>query len=117
LQPPDISSDESVYAEFVKYYSLTTDERLLLMLALIPHLQPQLLDVFFSTNKKNGRGYTEFGGIKGSRHGGFIPTIETALFILAGNDLAQRFRLHKLFEPDHILLRMVLWFWIRACSQ
>lgn len=104
LQPPDISSDESVYAEFVKYYSLTTDERLLLMLALIPHLQPQLLDVFFSTNKKNGRGYTEFGGIKGSRHGGFIPTIETALFILAGNDLAQRFRLHKLFEPDHIFI-------------
>jgi len=104
LEPPDVSADRSVYAEFVKYYQLNTDERILLMLALMPHLQPHLLDVFFSANKKLGRGHTEFGGIKGSRHGGFIPTIETALFILSANDLSRRFRLHKLFEPDHVFL-------------
>ena len=102
LIAPDLSNDQSVYAGFVKYYTLSNAERLLLMLALMPHLQPHLLDVFFSANKKLGRGYTEFGGVKGSRHGGFIPTIETALFILAGNDLASRFQLYKLFEPDHI---------------
>jgi AAA+ superfamily predicted ATPase len=71
------------------------------MLVIIPHLQPHLLDVFFSTNKAFGRGYTEFGGVKGTRHSGFIPTIETALFLLAGNDLVHRFRLYKLFETDH----------------
>ncbi len=99
--PPSLETDTSVYAEFVKYYRLTTAERLLLMLALVPHLQPHLLDVFFSINKNTGRGYTEFGGVKGTRHGGFIPTIETALFLLAGSDLVQRFRLYSLFEPDH----------------
>jgi ATPase family associated with various cellular activities (AAA) len=99
---PDLTNDHSVYAEFVNYYKLSRDERLLLMLAIIPHIQPHLLDVFFSANKTLGRGYTEFGGIKGSRHSGFIPTIETALFLLAGNDLAYRFRLYKLFDPDHI---------------
>jgi AAA+ superfamily predicted ATPase len=104
LQSPDITGDNSVYADFVKYYGLNASERLLLILALIPYLQPQLLDVFFSSNKKTGRGYTEFGGIKGSRHGGFIPTVETALFILATNDLALRFRMYKLFEPDHVFL-------------
>jgi AAA+ superfamily predicted ATPase len=103
-QPPGLSDDLSVYAGFVKYYKLNTSERLLLMLALVPYLQPHLLDVFFSPNKKSGRGFTEFGGIKGSRHGGFIPTIETALFILAANDLAQRFRLYRLFEPDHVFI-------------
>ncbi|MCW3090727.1 MAG: ATPase family associated with various cellular [Ferruginibacter sp.] len=102
MNPPVLGNDQSVYAGFVKYYELKANERLLLMLALMPYLQPHLLDVFFSANKKLGRGYTEFGGIKGSRHGGFIPTIETALFILAGNDLGQRFRLYKLFEPDHV---------------
>ncbi|MEP7377633.1 MAG: ATP-binding protein [Chitinophagaceae bacterium] len=102
LIAPDLSADDSVYAQFVRYYQLTSNERLLLMLALIPHIQPNLLDVFFSVNKLVGRGYTEFGGIKANRHSGFIPTIETALFILAGNDLSKRFRLHKLFEPDHI---------------
>lgn len=102
LAAPDLAADDSVYAQFVRYYQLTNNERLLLMLALIPHIQPNLLDVFFSVNKLTGRGYTEFGGIKANRHSGFIPTIETALFILAGNDLSKRFRLYKLFEPDHI---------------
>jgi AAA+ superfamily predicted ATPase len=101
---PSLDGDHSVYADFVRYYQLTEAERLALMLALIPHIQPHMLDVFFASNKQSGRGYTEFGGVKGTRHGGFIPTIETAFFILAGNDLAKRFRLHKLFEPDHIFL-------------
>lgn len=100
--PPNLKSDVSVYADFVNYYGLTPDERMLLMLAIIPHIQPHLLDVFFTSNKNNGRGYTEFGGIKANRHSGFIPTIETAMFILAGNDLSKRFSLHSLFEPDHI---------------
>jgi hypothetical protein len=101
--PPGLQEDISVYAEFVKYYHLSADERLLLMLALTPHIQPHLLDVFFSLNKATGRGYTEFGGIKGNHHGGFLPTFETALFLIAGNNLEKRFRTVKLFEPDHFL--------------
>jgi hypothetical protein len=101
---PDLANDHSVYAEFVNYYKLNVDERLLLILTIIPHVQPHLLDVFFSMNKALGRGYTEFGGIKGNRHSGFIPTIETVLFLLAGNDLSYRFRVYRLFEPDHIFL-------------
>lgn len=99
---PDLSNDHSVYSDFVSYYKLNQDERLILILALIPYVQPHLLDAFFSVNKALGRGYTEFGGIKGSRHSGFIPTIETALFLLAGNDLSYRFKLYRLFEPDHV---------------
>ena len=104
LLPPDLKDDHSVYADFVRYYGLDPDERFLLVLALIPYVQPHLLDVFFSVNKSLGRGYTEFGGVKGVKHGGFLPTIETALFLLAKNDLHRRFRLYRLFEPDHILL-------------
>lgn len=102
--PPDMEGNDSVYAEFVKYYKLSANERLLLMLALAPHIQPQLLDVFFSLNKHTGRGYTEFGGIKGDRHGGFLPTMETALFLIAGNNLEKRFYAGRLFEPDHIFI-------------
>jgi AAA+ superfamily predicted ATPase len=103
-QPPDLTGDPSVYAEFVRYYHLTTDERLLLILALMPYVQPHLLDIFFTVNKNLNRGFTEFGGVKGVRHGGFIPTIETALFLLSKNSLHDRFRLYSLFEPDHIFL-------------
>lgn len=102
--PPDLTNDQSVYAEFVKYYKLTTNERMVLMLALVPQVQPHLLDVFFTQNKYTGRGYTEFGGLRGNRHSGFIPTVETALFLLANDDLGRRFQLYALFEPDHIFL-------------
>lgn len=102
--PPDISGDCSDYAAFVNEHSLSTDERLLLILLLIPHIKPQLLDFFFTSNTIFSRGYTEFGGIKGNHHSGFIPTIETVLFLLAGNDLEHRLSLHTLFEPDHLFL-------------
>ena len=99
---PDLSNNTSVYGEFVKYYQLSTEERFLLILAITPQIQPHLLDVFFSVNKVTGKPFTEFGGVRGKRHPGFIPTIETFLFLLAGNDLDARFRLYSLFEPDHI---------------
>jgi ATPase family associated with various cellular activities (AAA) len=102
--PPDLATGKSVYADFVNYYRLSPEERMLLMLVLIPHVQPHLLDVFFTVNKTSARGYTEFGGIKANRHSGFLPTVETALFVLAGNNLAKRFSLYRLFEADHIFL-------------
>ncbi|SKB72235.1 ATP-binding protein [Dyadobacter psychrophilus] len=99
--PPDLTQSVATYAELVRHYSMSTEERLVLMLALIPHIQPQLLDIFFAPNKINNRGFSEFGGIKGQQFGGFLPTIETALYIAAGNDLERRFRLAHIFEPDH----------------
>jgi hypothetical protein len=81
-----------------------------LVLALIPHVQPQILDIFFAKNSHFDRGYTEFGGIKGNYFGGFIPTGETAMFMLAANDLYQRQQFMRLFEEDHIFAREhILW--------
>ena len=40
----------------------TFDEWMVLMLALMPHLSPQVLDIFFVHNKNFDRPYTEFGG-------------------------------------------------------
>lgn len=105
LTPPVLATDHSVYAEFVLFYHLSASERIVLMLALIPHIQPHLLDVFLTTNKALGRGYSEFGGVKGTKHGGFLPTLETALFLLAGNDLGKRFASYQLFESSHVLLQ------------
>lgn len=94
-------SDTSIYADFVRHYQLTEAERLVLMLVLIPHIQPNLLDVFFANNKASGKGFSEFGGLKGTRHGGFLPTVETAMFMLSGNDLLRRFQFQSIFEPEH----------------
>lgn len=91
----------SMYAGFLKHYNPSFEERILLMLALVPHIRPQMLDAFFVKNGNVDRGFTEFGGVKGQAHGGFLPTGETALFILAGEDLNRRFSLSYLFDNDH----------------
>lgn len=101
VQPPAFEVEQSLYANFLKHYNLSLKERLLLILALTPHLRPELLDVFWVINEKTGRGFTEFGGIKGRQHSGFIPTGETVLFLLAGNDLQKRAECLALFDEDH----------------
>lgn len=102
---PDYAEGESVFAEFVTFYQLSFSERIILLLALLPHIYPQLLDTFFSRNQNTERGHTEFGGLKGTAHSGFLPTGETALFLLAGNDLNQRFKVQELFDTDHVFRR------------
>lgn len=101
VSPPDLANDNSLYAQVVKHYQMDFRERVILLLALAPHVQPQLLDVFFIKNADYDRGFTEFGGIKGKQHSGFIPTGETAVFILAANDLETRFQIIELFNEDH----------------
>ncbi|MEN8178869.1 MAG: ATP-binding protein [Pseudomonadota bacterium] len=105
ITPPDLSNDESEYACMVDEHRMGFDERIVFILALIPHVRPQALDTLFVRNKNLDRGYTEFGGWKGSNHGGFLPTCETAAFILAGKDLVKRFEVIKLFESEHRFAR------------
>ena len=102
---PDLSNDDSAYGSIVSDLDLEFDERILLALTLVPHIRPDLLDLLFTRNKNFDRGFTQFGGWKGESHGGFIPTCETAAFIIAGNDLSKRFKLLSYFEGDGILIK------------
>src|SRR5438128_12057814 len=74
IEPPALDQDGSLYAGIVKYYNLSFDERVILLTALAPHLQPHLLDVFFVKNGDYDRGFTEVGGAKGQNFNGFLPT-------------------------------------------
>lgn len=101
LTPPDLLNNTTTYAEIIKHYRFTNPERVVLLLALAPHIQPHLLDVFFTKNADYDRNFTEFGGIKGQNHSGFLPTGETAAFILASNNFEKRFHLLNIFADDH----------------
>ena len=105
VAPADLSNSHSFYAQFIANHKLSIAERLILILALIPHIKPQLLDVFWVQNSTTARGFTEFGGVKGVSHSGFIPTGETAAFLIAGDNLALRFEIARIFEGGHIFAR------------
>ncbi len=103
IVPPTLV-DDNHYAKFMIHYGATPAERIVTLLALAIHVRPSLLDLFFVRNDTYGRGFTEFGGIR-SGDGPFRPTIETVLYILAGDDLARRFESAALFQADHFLIR------------
>lgn len=98
-------ADGGEYAALVREAGLSPDERLLLALVLAPHLRPQLLDLLCVRNRNLDRGFAEFGGSKGRVHQGFLPTGETAAFLLAGEQLARRFAVLQLLGEDAPLRR------------
>jgi hypothetical protein len=66
ITPPDLSTEVAEYARVVNEHDMGFAERIVFILALIPHVRPQLLDTLFIRNKNLDRGYTEFGGWKGN---------------------------------------------------
>ena len=87
--------------EATGHEDVSFEERAVVMLALMPHIKPQALDSFFFQNGTLDRQFTQFGGWKGLSHGGFLPTGETAVFIIAGDDPVKRCDVIRMFQRDH----------------
>lgn len=93
--------DKSALNTFIHDHKLNNEELTILLLALMPHVQPNFLDAIIQQYLPNGGEFPEIGGVKGSNHRGTIPTGETALFIIAGNDIDKRIKASAYFSPDH----------------
>jgi hypothetical protein len=103
LPPPALDALAGPCAAALQGLRLDAQERLLLALALAPLLRPQLLDVLWTRNEATQRSFTEFGGLAVA-HGPFVPTAETACFVLAGDDLALRLQAMRRLAPSGRLL-------------
>lgn len=103
-EPPILDRSLTLDDMFASF-QMGWEEQLIVLLALVPHLRPQLLDIFFTNNENFNRGFTEFGGIRGKTHSGFIPTMETAVFIISGTDLKKRIEIVKIFQAEHYLFQ------------
>ncbi len=101
LSPPAFKPPVSIYQQFIKSFELNTEERIILLLALLPYVSPYLIENVLIKFGIENKQIPEIGGIKGSTHGGVIPTGETALFLLAGNDLQKRLECSLYFSPMH----------------
>lgn len=99
---PDLSEVDSPFANTVNTWNLTNLERIALILAITPHIQPEALDVFFGQNRIYNRGFTEFGGVIDKSHSGFLPTGQTLLFLITALNPEWRLQVLSFFENDHI---------------
>ncbi len=101
LPPLGFYDDTSTFAEFIKTRHPGFEEYVLLLLALAPHIRPDFLDKAIRDALPGTGDYPEIGGARDKENRGFLPTGETALFLLAGDDLDRRFEVQRIFTADH----------------
>jgi hypothetical protein len=90
--------------------SLTVDEARLLLIALTPHVQPDFFDLSINSALNGDSDFPRIGGSRGKNFRGFIPTGETAIFLLAGEDWKLSLVVQGLFWADHTFaVNKILW--------
>lgn len=95
----------SKLANFLNDNKLSQFELVIVITALIPHIKPDFFSSIIAEYLPNGGDFPEFGGVKGKNHRGILPTGETVLFILAGNNLEKRSEVAQLFDENHLFAR------------
>lgn len=118
---PEISKWGLPWQDFAKKNNLENkeDELTLLLIGMAPHLKPDFFDHVIEkkiqeyTVEKKIEGNVDFPGIGGARGKNcrfFLPTGETALFIIAGNDFDRRLQAKQLFGAEHIFWdKKIIW--------
>ncbi len=106
MPPPPATA----FGENLTALGLTAGDRLIAILALMPWVAPSKLDPFFIKNAATDRCFTEFGGYSRPMHAGFLPTRQTAIFMMAGGavDLGiaamTRFRVEAPLQRRNVLM-------------
>ncbi|HEY4112028.1 ATP-binding protein [Puia sp.] len=95
---------------FAKEQKLKEEEALLLLIGLAHHIQPDLFQTAIESVLKNGGEFPKIGGVTGKNFRGFLPTGDTALFLLSGGDWKKRLEVQRLFSADHFFaVRKIVW--------
>lgn len=107
LPPLKLAQNEEPLVRFINYYKLSTEESIVLLAALAPHIIPNFFDGIVAEFLPKGGDFPEFGGVKNSNnnHRGMLPTGETILFILAGSDIEKRLQYQHLLTNNHFFTK------------
>ena len=110
IPQPQFNGVRSAFLDFVRQHDLNNEEFLLLLIALAPHIQSDFFEEIIQGQIPDKGNFPQFGGVRGKEFRGMLPTGETALFILAGNDFQKRFQIQELFSEDHFFAKnRILW--------
>ncbi|MBN1990852.1 MAG: hypothetical protein JW783_15725 [Bacteroidales bacterium] len=99
IKPDDLKKD-SVYSDFIVENKISNEERLLLILTLVPHIYPTYLHEKFNANYLNPDDSSSMyfikcpeyhsAIIKSPSSNSFLPTGQTFLYLVAGENLEKR---------------------------
>ena len=104
---PDLAyfDDESGFGEFIKKFQPTFGEYVILLLAAAPHIRPGFLEKIIKEALPESGDFPEIGGAFDKEYRRFLPTGETVLFLLAGDNLEKRFEIQGILTGDHWFTR------------
>ncbi len=106
---PPLHSWSNHISSFIVQNKLSKEASVLLIISLTPYLYPHLFDDAIG-DKLGNMNFPKIGGTHGKNFRGFLPTGETAFFLLAGDDPKRRSEIQMLFGADYIFAeKKVLW--------
>lgn len=91
----------SAYDDFLIKFRPDLSERIILLLAMAPHLQANFFEAIILKLFPQGGDLPEIGGAKGQHHRGMMPTAETAAFLLPGEPFQVKKKLRAIFSKTH----------------
>lgn len=95
-------AEDTPFFIFIKEKQPTQEELLIIIMALVPQVLPNFFDAILARFVPQGSDLPEFGGTKSGNCKGLLPTGETVLFILAGNELEDRLRLQQIIRYSQL---------------
>jgi AAA+ superfamily predicted ATPase len=102
---PETSEWQLPLANYIQKNNLSAQEATVLLIALAPHIQPDLFDNAIQSRLNGNSDFLKIGGVRGKNFRGFLPTGETVLFLLGADTPEQRFHYQKLFGAEHFFAR------------
>lgn len=113
---PPLSKWSLHIPDFIKNVDLSNDEKTALLLALCPHVHSSLLDGIIQDKLASTGDFPQLGGVRGKNFRGFLPTGETTLFLLAGDDYKKRQKIQEFFNSDHFFAKHHI-FWLEDAPE
>ena len=113
---PDLVKWHAPLANFINNNKLNPWESVVLLMVLAPYLYPDLFDRAIESKLSDAGNFPRIGGIRGKNSRAFLPTGETALFLLAGDDMQTRLTVQQLFGAQHLFDRKKI-LWLEELAQ
>lgn len=100
--PPPVEEDGSAFTEFIIRNDLSAHERLIMALAMANRIKPNLLNRLTDDPVV----FRAFKACKSERGNTVVPTAETAMYIIAGDDdIILRMRCQAMLEAEHLFYK------------
>ncbi len=100
IQPPALEKG-TFYSDFIIDNNINGVERGLLLIALASYLKPNIFDPLLELALNEKLFDTRLGGIIANNQNTFIPTGETAIFLLTNNSISERLIILDILENNH----------------